>query len=112
MNALEILPIELIVVIFEHLDIPSLLAASAVGVLRLGNDLANDRRIQTCREWKRLAQTPSLVYSVLCYRYGVQDGPPGHGWPVPKRIEALKRYQARWNSLRWLKVRCEQHSLC
>jgi hypothetical protein len=43
MNALEILPIELIVVIFEHLDIPSLLAASAVGVLRLGNDLANDR---------------------------------------------------------------------
>ncbi|KIM20861.1 hypothetical protein M408DRAFT_333779 [Serendipita vermifera MAFF 305830] len=39
----------------------------------------------------------------LCYRYGVQDGPSGHGWPIPKRIDTLRRYHARWNSLRWLK---------
>ena len=44
---------------------------------------------------------------MLCYRYGVQDGPAGHGWPVPKRIEALKRYHTRWNSLSWCKV-CSQ----
>jgi hypothetical protein len=42
MNDLGILPIELIVAIFECLDIPSLLAVSAVSLQCLSSQVEND----------------------------------------------------------------------
>lgn len=86
MPSINNLPTELILTIFGFMDSKTMIRASS-----------------TCRRWYKLYSLPGQQYKVAQHRYSVVDGPPNDEWPVSRRLEALRAYQARWYALSWAK---------
>lgn len=107
MSQLTELPTELLIKIFDDLDLRNLLHCKPVrGYFHNPNQCTSDKNVnfqlqQVCRLFNSIINdAATLQYKMELALCGMEDGPPGSMVPA-ERLECLREHQDAWGHLRF-----------